>query len=123
MKTRMVALVVPFILVLTGCSQIQEVQSQVDNIRWCSDVLRLASAVSTSNAEAARNLVDALERSAPADLEADVEVVRSKVEEIEAGDATPTDLPSDDVNDAVGRMVDAVGERCQGEVDQELSNS
>ncbi|WP_296666409.1 hypothetical protein [Demequina sp.] len=119
----MVALVVPFILVLTGCSQIQEVQSQVDNIRWCSDVLRLASAVSTSNAEAARNLVDALERSAPADLEADVEVVRSKVEEIEAGDATPTDLPSDDVNDAVGRMVDAVGERCQGEVDQELSNS
>lgn len=123
-------------LVLPGCSragealdqarelqeQVDELQEQVDSIRWCSDVTRLAVAVDTANPVAARNLVDALERSGPDHLNADVEVVRAAVQEIEAGDAVAEDLPSDDVNAAVARLVDAVEKGCADAVDAEFGN-
>jgi len=114
--------VVPLLLLavaLSACSQatgaldqVRDLQEQVESVRWCSDVARLASAVETANVEAARNLVDVLERTAPEDLAADVEVVRGAVEEIEAGNAKASDLPSDDVNAAVERLLTAVEERC-----------
>ncbi len=122
MKTRTLAPLLTIVLVLAGCSQIQEFQGQIDSVRWCSDVLRLAAAVDTANPEAARNLVDALDRSGPEDLADDVGVVRAKVEEIEAGEAEAKDLPSEDVKDAVSRLVDEVDARCQGEIDEELGS-
>lgn len=120
---RIVAPLLLLALALTGCSQAGDaldqargLQDKVDSIRWCSDVVRLAAAVETANAEAARNLVDALERSGPEDLAADVEVVRDQVESIEAGDVKASKLASKDVKAAVERLLDQVEERCEGEV-------
>ncbi len=130
MTARSVAPLLLLVLTLSGCSQAgdaldqaQGLKDKVDNIRWCSDVVRLAAAVNTANPEAARNLVDALERSAPEDLAPDVQEVRAAVREIEVGDAKAKDLPSDDVNAAVGRLVDAVEQRCAGEVGEEFGNN
>ena len=103
--------------------QARGLQEQVENIRWCSDVVRLATAVDTANAEAARNLVDVLERTAPEDLAEDVEVVRAAVREVEAGAIEAKDLARDDVRAAVQRLVDAVNERCDGELNAELGNN
>ena len=129
MKTRIVAPLVLLLVVLSGCGQAEgaldqarDLKDKVESVRWCSDVVRLAAAVNTANPEAARNLVDVLERTAPEDLDADVEVVRAAVREIEAGDAKAKDLPSDDVNAAMGRLVDAVEQRCDGEVGVQFSN-
>lgn len=130
MKARVVTPILLLALVVSGCSQAgdafnqaRELQESVENIRWCSDVVRLATAVSTANPEAARNLVDALERTAPDDLDADVEVVRAAVREIEAGEAEASDLPRDDVNAAVERLMNAVEQRCAGEVDAEFGDN
>lgn len=130
MRARIVTPLLLIALALSGgCSQAggaldqaRELKDKVDSIRWCSDVIRLAAAVNTANPEAARNLVDALERSGPADIAADVDVVDAAVQEIEAGDAEAKDLPSDDVNEAMGRLVDAVEQRCEGEVTTEFGN-
>jgi PBP1b-binding outer membrane lipoprotein LpoB len=118
------------VLLLSGCSQAGNVleqarglQEQVESIRWCSDVVRLATAVETTNPAAASNLVAALERTAPDDLAADVKVVRAAVQEIEAGDAQPEDLQRDDVTSAVERLVNAMNQRCAGEIEQELDNN
>ncbi|MDN4486851.1 hypothetical protein QQX10_01585 [Demequina sp. SYSU T00039] len=115
-RSALLSLPVALALALTGCSQIQEFRGQIDDIRWCSDVVRLAAAVDSANAEAARNLVDALDRSGPEDLADDVGVVRSVVEDIEAGIAEATALTEDEVTSAVGRLVDQVEERCEGEL-------
>lgn len=129
MKTRIVAPFLLLLLVLSGCSQAEgaldqarDLRDKVESVRWCSDVVRLAAAVDTANPEAARNLVDVLERTAPEDLDSDVEVVRVAVREIEAGDAKAKDLSSDDVNAAMGRLVDAVEQRCGGEVGAQFGN-
>ena len=128
MTTRLLAPFLLFVLALSGCSQAgdaldqaRDLQDKVESIRWCSDVVRLATAVDTANAEAARNLVDALERSGPEDLAEDVEVVRAQVRKIEAGDAKARNLASKDVKAAVGRLVDAVEQRCEGEVTSQFS--
>lgn len=129
MTARIVAAVVS-VLLLAGCSQAGEVldqardlQEQVGNIRWCTDVVRLAAAVDTANAEAARNLVDALNRSGPEDIGDDVAVVEAAVKEIEAGDAPAEDLRRDDVTAAMERLVAAVEERCAGQVDEEFGTT
>lgn len=129
MKTRIVAPFLLLLLVLSGCSQAEgaldqarDLRDKVESVRWCSDVVRLAAAVDTANPEAARNLVDVLERTGPEDLDSDVEVVRVAVREIEAGDAKAKDLSSDDVNAAMGRLVDAVEQRCGGEVGAQFGN-
>jgi PBP1b-binding outer membrane lipoprotein LpoB len=126
----MVAPLLMLPLMLSGCSQAgdaldqaRDLKDKVESVRWCSDVVRLAAAVNSANPEAARNLVDALERSAPEDLDADVEVVRAAVRKIEAGKTRAKDLPSDDVNAATGRLIDAVEQRCEGEVSSQFGNS
>ncbi len=137
MKARIITPCLLLFLVLSACSQAgealdqardlqeqaRELQEQVENIRWCSDVARLAAAVETANPEAARNLVDALQRSGPADLQADVEVVDAAVRAIEAGNAAAEDLPSADVNAAVQRLLDAVEQRCADAVGSEFGNN
>lgn len=130
MKSRIVTPFLLLALVLSGCGQAGEVldqardlQESVDNIRWCSDVARLGAAVETANAEAARNLVDALVRSGPEDIQADVEVVDAAVREIEAGNAEAADLNSGDVNAAMTRLVDAVEQRCAGQLDAEFGSN
>ena len=136
MKPHIVTPVLVLALVLSGCGQagealdqarelqeqVDELQEQVDSIRWCSDVTRLAVAVDTANPEAARNLVDALERSGPDHLQEDVGVVRNTVEAIEAGNAEAADLPNDEVTAAMARLVDAVETGCADAVDSEFGN-
>jgi outer membrane murein-binding lipoprotein Lpp len=130
MTARILAAVVVSVFVLAGCSQAGEVldqardlQEQGGNIRWCTDVVRLAAAVDTANAEAARNLVDALNRSGPEDIGQDVAVVEAVVKEVEAGDAPAEDLRRDDVTAAMERLVEAVDQRCAGQVDEEFGTS
>ncbi len=129
MRARIVAPLLLLVLALAGCGQAEgaldqarSLQEKIDNVRWCSDVVRLAAAVDSANPEAARNLVDALERTGPEDLTADVEVVRTAVEKIEAGDTEAKDLPSKKVNAAVERLTDAVEARCAGEIGSQFSN-
>ena len=128
MITRIVA-VLTSTLLLAGCGQAGDVidqardlQDQVGNIRWCTDVVRLATALETTNAEAARNLVDALNRSGPEELSADVAVVEAAVEEVEAGDAEVAALQREDVKAAVERLVDAVETGCAGQVEEEFGD-
>jgi DNA-binding FrmR family transcriptional regulator len=130
LPARIVAPFLLLVLALSGCSQAgdaldqaRDLQQKVENVRWCSDVVRLASAVRSENAEAARNLVDALKRSAPEDLAADVQVVRATVRKIEAGEADAADLPSNKVNAAVRRLLDAAEQRCAGELGDQLSGN
>lgn len=92
--------------------QAREIQEQIDGIRWCTDVLRLATAVETTNVEASRNLVDALVRSGPEALAADVAVVDATVRDIEAGRAGADALGNDDVASAVERLTGAVEQGC-----------
>jgi PBP1b-binding outer membrane lipoprotein LpoB len=129
MTARIIAAVIAA-LVLGGCSQAGDVldqardlQEQVGNIRWCTDVVRLSAAVETANAEAARNLVDALNRSGPEDIGQDVAVVETVVKEIEAGDAPADDLGRDDVTAAMERLVEAVEQRCAGQVEEEFGTT
>lgn len=94
--------------------QAREMQEQVDNIRWCSDVVRLATAVDTTNAVASRDLVDALVRTGPEFLAADVSVVDATVRRIEAGDVGAEALRDDEVTGAVERLLQEVEQGCTG---------